>query len=129
MLFDAGIKIDSTDLTDEGRGPISRERETREVMVELASGKRKRYTKKVSVSYTMEWTNIPGSDNTIDSHAGRNWMAENLKPSNDVHTLTFRHESDDDEEVDVFVTAYSDSLTRRASDEFLWNVSITFEEQ
>ncbi len=130
MLFEAGIKIGNQNLTDEGRGLIAKERETREVMVELASGRRVRYTKKIAQIFNVTWTNIPSATNsTIDNNAARDWMNDNLRNTNDVLELTFRSESDDDEEYDVFVTAYSEELVRRGADEFLWNVTISFEEE
>lgn len=130
MLFQAGISVDGTNLTDQGRGPISADRDERSVIVELANGTRKKYIKKVARTYSLSWENLASSsDNTIDGNVGRDWLFDNLSQEGSTHTVIFRHQSGASETITAFVTSYSEQLTMRRQEDFFWSVSITLEEQ
>lgn len=130
MEFDAGISIDGTNITDQGRGPISADRDERSVIVELSNGTRKKYIKKVARTYNLSWENLASSStNTIDGNVGRDWLFDNLSQEGSTHTVIFRHKSGASETITAFVTSYSEQLTMRRTDDFFWSVSISLEEQ
>lgn len=130
MLFSAGISVDGTNITDQGRAPISAGRDERSSTVELANGTRKKYIKKVARTYSVSWENLPGSSTyTIDGNVGRDWLFDNLSQEGETHTVIFRHKDGSSETITAFVTDYSEELQMRRSEDFFWTVSITFEEQ
>lgn len=130
MQFQAGISIDGVNITDQGRRGITADRDERSVIVERANGTRVKYVKKVARTYSTAWEMLPGSDDyTIDGNAARDWLFSNVSQEGETHTVIFRHQSGDSETITAFVTAYSEELVMRRSEDFFWNVSITFEEQ
>lgn len=129
MYFNAGITINGIDITDQGRGPISVDRDERSVIVDLANGRRYKYVKKVAKIYTLSWEMLAGTDdNTIDGHVGRDWLADNVGHEGELHTVTFRHSPSDSDTIEAFVTSYNEELIMRRQDEFFWSVSVTLEE-
>lgn len=127
----AAIKIDSTWLTDQGRQPVEAAREGRFIEIELASGRIKKYWQgntKRTFSITWEW--LPSTDvNNIDGYAGRDTMRGLLKDSQTTHTLTFNDKDGGNETYTVWVEEYTEALKRRSSEEFFWDVTVSFKEQ
>lgn len=131
LFYPAAIKVDAVDLTDQGRSPVSVQRDERSVIVELASGKRKKYIKGIKHIFSMEWKWLPSDDtNTIDGFAGRDSLVANFAESGNTHTLIFRDEIGGSDTYTVFVSDYTENLIRRSpNEEFFWEVAMTFEEQ
>lgn len=131
LFYPAAIWIDNIQLTDQGREPVSRDRDERSVVVELANGTRKRYIKAVKHTFSMNWNYLPDDSTcTIDGYAARDTMVELLGDSESAHTLRFFYKNGDYEEFTVFVSSYSESLIRRdaVSGVFIWTVSLGLEE-
>lgn len=131
LFYPAAIKVDAIDLTDQGRSPVEVVRDERSVVIELASGKKKKYIKGIKHTFSMQWTWLPSEDaNTIDGYAGRDTLVANFAESGNTHTLIFRDEIGGSDTYTVFVSDYSERLVRRSpNEEFFWEVSISFEEQ
>lgn len=131
LFFPAAIWIDNVQLTDQGRGPVTRARDERFVGVELANGTRKRYVKAVKRTFSMSWSYIPDDSTcTIDGYAARDTIVSLIGDSEDAHTLRFFYQNGKYEEFTVFVSSYSEDLIKRdpQSGFFLWSLSIGFEE-
>jgi len=131
LFYPAAIWIDNIQLTDQGRGPVSRERDERSTTVELANGTRKRYIKAVKHTFSMDWDYLPDdSICTIDGYAARDTIVELIGDSESAHTLRFFYKNGAYEEFTVFVSSYSETLIKRdpVSGVFIWTVSLGFEE-
>lgn len=130
MIFEAGIAIDGTNITDQGRKSITASRDERSVIVERANGTRVKYVKKIARTFTVSWEYLPGAaTNTIDGGVGREWLYLNVADEGSTHTITFRHHASANETITAFVTDYSEELVMRRPQDFFWNVSLTLEEQ
>jgi hypothetical protein len=131
LFFPAAIWIDNIQLTDQGRAPVTRNRDERFTTNELANGTRKRYTKSVKHTFGMSWTYLPDDSTcTIDGYAARDTLVSLLGDSYGSHLLRFFYKNGKYEEFTVFVTTYGETLTKRdpKSGVFLWEVSVDFEE-
>lgn len=131
LFFPAAIWIDNVQLTDQGRGPVSRVRDERFVTNELANGTRKRYTKAVKHTFSMEWQYLPDdSICTIDGYAGRDEMLSLFGDNSGSFTLRFFYKNGKYEEFTVFVSNYKEELIKRdpVSGIFIWSVNVEFEE-
>jgi hypothetical protein len=132
LFFPAAIWIDGNPLTDQGREPVSINRDERMVALELASGKRKRYVKAVKNTFGMNWDWLPDDEfDTIDGGWARQKMKQFIGESPDVHTLRFYDRNAGWQEYVVFTNGYSEELIRRDphTGTHFWKVSIDFEEQ
>jgi len=132
LFYPAAVKLDAIDLSDQGRSPVSRVREERSVIVELANGNRKKYIKGVKNQFSFGWTWLPSEDvSTLDGYAGRDTLVSNFASSGNTHTLLFRDETGGSDSYTVFVTGYEEQLIRRSSSdsEFFWEITMSFEEQ
>ena len=130
LFFPAAIIIDSSPLTDQGRAPVTKSRDERSVVVELANGTRKRYIKAVKYTFTTSWSWLPDAAvDTIDGYAARQDMAE-LFNNGDTHLLQFYDRNAGWVEHTVFVASYDENLIRRdaSTGGHFWNVTVSFEE-
>ena len=131
LFFPAAIWIDNTPLTDQGRGPIRRDRDERSTSIELANGTRRRYIKSIKHKFSTSWTYLT-DDSTcnIDGNAARDEMLNVFGDQSGTHTLRFFYKNGKYEEFTVFVSSFSESLVRRdpQSGVFIWELSVEFEE-
>lgn len=130
LIFPALIKLDDYELTDQGRQPVSVEREGRMIENQLASGKIKKYFKKVATVFNISWEMLPSNDDsTIDGNLGRDSLNEMFKDSKETHILTYSDQDGNEKVFTVWVDSYNEEVTRRSSEDFLWNVSLSLREQ
>lgn len=124
------IQLDDIALTDQGRSPIEIGRDERSVSVELANGTTKKYIKSVKKTFTLSWTWLPDlASDTVDGHAARFIIKNNFGQSGTTHTLSVEDENGFTEEYIVFVDDYSETLIRRSSGGYFWDVNLTLREQ
>lgn len=131
LFYPAAIWVDNVQLTDQGRGPVTRARDERSTSVELANGTRKRYIKAVKHTFSTSWSYLPDDTTcTIDGYAARDEMVELLGDAGRSHLLRFFYKNGEYEEFTVFVSSYSEELVKRdpVSGVFIWSVSVEFEE-
>jgi len=132
LFFPAAIWVDNQPLTDQGRAPVEVSRDERSDIVELATGKRKKYIKAIKHTFRTSWSWLVDEDSdTIDGGYARKSIKDNFGYSGDVHTLRFFDANGEWTEYTVFVSGYNETLIRRDpnSGRHFWEVSIDFEEQ
>lgn len=121
------ISVNGVELTDESREPLQEDRDERSSVVELASGKKKKFIKGIRRKWSINWTNVAeSSSQTVDGKGGRNdirTLAQLGTP------LTFViHDGKVTETYTVFVDSYSESLIMRRTN-FRYSVTLSLEEQ
>jgi hypothetical protein len=129
LFYPAAIWIDSVPLTDQGREPVTVEREEKFSENELASSLKVRYFRGVKKSWNMSWQFLPDTaEQTIDNGAARREINQLLGIDGKDHVLRFYDKDWAYEEYFVFCDYYSEELIRRdpTSGTFFWNVSIGF---
>lgn len=111
--YPALIKLNTTTLTDESRGPLKEDRDERSVKLTLASGRIRKYIKGIRRKWDVSWENVAmDSSNTIDGFAGRNEI-RSLAQSGDTLTLTIQDGRNTDETYTVFIDSYTDEVVMR----------------
>ena len=123
------IKLNNDVLTDESRAPLSETRDERSTVVELASGKRRKFIKGVRKQWSITWDNVAmTSEFTVDGNGGRNEI-RSLAQSGGELTLVIRDGRNADETYTVFVTDYKEDLVmRRPGDLQRYNLQLGLEE-
>lgn len=124
------VQIDSTDLTDESRS-FSEDREERSVVIELASGAKKKYVKGIFKTFQIDWDNVAmSSADTVDGFGGRNEIRA-LAPEGAVVSLVIQDGRNAEETYSCFVNSYSEEVLQRRGlgDQFRYRVSLALEQQ
>lgn len=116
-------------MTDEGRKPITESRDERSVIVDLASGKKRKFIKGVKRSWQIEWEMVPmDATKTIDGHGGRNEI-RSLAQGGAPLTFTFQDGHNALETYTVFVTDYNETMSFRRGYGSRFQISLELEEQ
>lgn len=118
-------------LTDESRGPLTENRDERSVIIDLASGKKKKFIKSVRRTWTVSWDNVAmTSEFTVDGFAGRNEIRA-IAQSADPMMLLIHDGRNLQERYTVFIDSYSDDVVMRygEGDLFRYKLSLTLVEQ
>jgi hypothetical protein len=129
LYYPAAVWLDSIPLTDQGRAPVSVNREEKFAESELANSSKRRYFKGVKNTWSLSWTYLPDEDEqTIDGCAARKTLIELLGNRGKDHVLRFYNKAWDYEEYPVFCENYSETLIRRDSSSgiFFWEVQTSF---
>jgi hypothetical protein len=129
LYFPAAVWIDSIPLTDQGRSPVSVQREEKFTENELANASKVRYFRGVKRRWSFSWTFLPDSDHqTIDGYAARREIVELLGKDGKDHVLRFYDKDWTYEEYFVFCDSYTEDLIKRdpSGHMFLWEVSVEF---
>jgi hypothetical protein len=124
------IKLENVNLTDESR-KFSQEREEKTTIVDLASGKKKKFVKGVIHRFTIDWENVAlNAQNTVDGYGGRNEIKD-FGDSIGPFTLVIEDGRNAEETYEVFVDGYNEELLMRRGegDMFRYRVSLSLEEQ
>jgi hypothetical protein len=123
------IKLNNVDLTDESRDPLEITRDAREVVVDLASGKKVKYVKKIVKKFSVSWDKMPmNASQTIDGKGGRNEL-RNIVALGGPIPLVIQDGTNPPETYTVFVTNYSERLNMRRDGYYQYSVSLELEEQ
>ena len=125
------VQLNGVDLTDESRQPLQESRDERSVVVDLASGKKKKFIKGIRRKWSISWDNVAmTATDTVDGKGGRNEI-RSLAQSGGSMTLVIQDGRNTPETYTVFVDNYSDELQMRRGegDMFRYKVSIDLEEQ
>lgn len=129
FIYPSLVTLGGQELTDEGRKPITEQRDERSVDVELASGKKKKYIKGVHKTWEIEWENIPMDDTkTVDGNVARNEI-RSLAQGGAPLAFQFRDGSNPIESYTVFVKDYNESMTFRRGDGSRFRITLSLEEQ
>lgn len=129
LRYPSVIRLSGTDLTEESRGPLQEDRDERSVVVDLASGKKRKFIKGIRRKWSVEWENVAGqATHTLDGKAGRNEI-RSLAQSGSPLTLVIRDGRNADETYTVYVESYNESLTMRRSGFFRYRITLSLEEQ
>lgn len=130
MRYPNIVKLDNVDLTDESRSPLQEERDERSVIVDLASGRKKKFVKGVRRRWTMDWENVAANANeTVDGKGGRDEMRSIAEGAAFV-PFTVQDGRNAPENYTVMVESYSEEVLRRVGLEgFRYKVSMTVIEQ
>ncbi len=127
--YPAIIKIDGTTLTDESRGPLQEDRDERSVVVDLASGKKKKYIKSIKRKWTITWDNFPmNASQTVDGFAGRNEIRGIAQEGTTVQ-LTIQDGVNTSEIYTAYVDSYQETLTTRRVGRYSYTASLTLLER
>lgn len=123
------VSLGGQELTDEGRKPLSETRDERSVVVELASGRKRKFIKGVLRSWDIEWENVPmHSGLTVDGHGGRNEI-RSLAQSGSPLTFEYKDGHNALETYTVFVEDYNESVTFRRGEGSRYRITLRLEEQ
>lgn len=124
------VKLGNDDLTDESRQPLQEEREERSSIVELASGKKKKFVKGVYRRWTIDWDNVAANKNeTVDGKGGRDEIRSIAEGAGFIH-FVINDGRNSQETYTVMVDNYHEEvLQRRGPGGFRYKVSITLVEQ
>lgn len=128
MSYRKYIKLDGTELTDQGRSIIE-SRDERSVMVELANGTHKRYYKKLAKRWEITWTWIPNDTSTVDARGGRDAIRA-VAQAESSKTFIITDVAGADASYTVFVVDYSETLLRRdyENNRSFWEIQLSLEE-
>jgi len=125
------ISLQGVDLTDESRKPLREERDERSVIVDLASGKKKKFVKSVRRRWSIDWDNVSASAaTTVDGKGGRDEL-RSIAESAGTMTFTIQDGRNSQEIYTVFIETYEEELLQRREyeDGFRYRISITLMEQ
>lgn len=129
LLYPNLISLGGVQLTDEGRKPITENRDERSVIVDLASGKKKKYIKGVRRTWTIDWEMVPmHSGLTIDGHGGRNEI-RSLAYGGATLSFTYLDSYNSLETYTVFVSEYNENMIFRRGEGSRFQISLSLEEQ
>lgn len=131
MRFPNLISLQGVELTDESRKPLREERDERSVMVDLASGKKKKFVKGVRRRWSIDWDNVSASSSTtIDGKGGRDEI-RGIAESAGSMTFKIKDGRNPEEEYIVFIETYEEELLMRREfeDGFRYKVTLTLVEQ
>lgn len=123
------IKLDGTELTDESRQALQETRDERSVVIELATGKKRKFIKSIARKWDISWDNVAESaSNTVDGFAGRDEIRA-IAQSGETMTLLIQDGRNATETYTVFVESYDEELLMRRGSHFRYKVSLSLEEQ
>lgn len=123
------ISLGGVQLTDESRGPVGESRDERSVVVDLASGRKRKFVKGVRKSWTIDWDMVPMHGGlTIDGHGGRNEI-RSLAQGASTLIFTFGDNYNALETYTVFVSDYSENIALRRGEGSRFKISLGLEEQ
>lgn len=123
------VALGGQELTDEGRKPLSENREERSVTVELASGRKRKFIKSVLRTWDIQWENVPmHSGLTVDGKGARNEL-RSLAQSGSPLTFVYKDGHNAQETYTVFVEDYNESITFRRGEGSRYTISLRLEEQ
>jgi hypothetical protein len=124
------VKIGNDEITDESRAPLTEDRDERSVIVDLASGKKKKFVKSVRRTWSISWDNVAANaSETVDGKGGRDELRSIAEGAGFI-TLLIQDGRNPTETYTVHVTSYNEEvLQRRGDGGFRYKVSIELEEQ
>lgn len=123
------VKLGNDQLTDESRQPIQEDRDERSTMIELASGKKKKFVKGVWRSWDISWDNVAAnSDLTVDGFGGRDEI-RSLAEGAGLLTLVLSDGINPAETYNVYIDSYDEELLSRRGSEFRYRVNLSLSEQ
>lgn len=131
MRFPNLIKLGNDELTDESRQPLQEERDERSIVVDLASGKKKKFVQSVNRRWTISWENVAAkASETVDGKAGRDEIRSIAEGAGFI-AMELKDGRNATENYTVMVEDYSEeTLQRRGFDGgFRYKVDITVVEQ
>ena len=124
------ISLGGLNLTDESRQPLQEDRDAREIRVELASGKIRKFTKEVRRKWTISWDLVAqDSSHTIDGGSSRNELRNLVQAGNGPFTFIITDGKNGTETYTVWVTSFTNTLKLRRSDSFYYTMEIQLEDQ
>jgi len=132
LFFPAAVWLDNVPLTDQGRSPISINRNERSILVELANGDQRKYVKAVKNTFETSWQWLPDEDyQTLDGGAGRKTLRTLIgEDDGDSHSLRFFDRNGGSKDYTVFVGDFNENLIKRdpSTGIFMWQISVSFTE-
>lgn len=124
------LTLGGMNLTDEGREPLSIDIDERSTVVDLASGRKKKFIQRVCFSYDISWENVSyDKTTTIDGHAGFKEIFA-LVHSADPLYLHVEADGHTANNIEVFVSGFSSEITRRRAcvEGNLYTINLSLEE-
>lgn len=129
LLYPNLISLGGVQLTDEGRQPIQEDRDERSVIVDLASGKKRKFIKGVRKTWNISWEWVPmDASLTIDGHGGRNEI-RSLAQGGAPLIFTYQDSHNPLETYTVFVSEYSENVVFRRAQGSRYQITLSLEEQ
>jgi hypothetical protein len=123
------VMLNGVELTDENRNPLQETRDERSVVIELATGKKRKFIKSIARKWEISWDNVAESaSNTIDGFAGRDEI-RTIAQSGETMTLVLTDGRTSTETYTVFVDDYNEELLMRRNGHFRYKISLSLEEQ
>lgn len=124
------VTLGGTNLTDESRQPLQEERDERSNIIDLASGKKKKFVKGVWRTWTISWENVSANaSETIDGFGGRDEIRSIAEGAGFI-PLVLEDGRTGTETYTVYVDSYSEEvLARRGPGGFRYSCSLTVIEQ
>jgi hypothetical protein len=130
MRFPNLVTLGGVELTDESRTPLQEERDERSIIVDLASGRKKKFVQGVRRRWTISWENVAANaSETVDGKGGRDEM-RSLSEGAGFITFVLDDGRNTQETYTVMLENYSEEvLTRRGVGGFRYKVDMTIVEQ
>lgn len=124
------VTLNNVALTDESRGPVQVERDDRSVVVQLASGRERKFIKGgIKRRFQMDWELCP-QDATfaIDGNGGRDEIKALIELTIVEFPLVLKYDNLMVETYTVYVDSYSESVVNRRPKEFRYKINFSLKE-
>lgn len=127
--YPALVNLGSADLTDENRQPLQESSDRREVSLELASGKKRKFVKKICKQWTITWDDVAESaSKTVDGKGGRNEIRA-LAQTEGTLAFAIQDGHNSTENYTVFVDSYQETVISRRTDTHRYSCTLSISEQ
>lgn len=123
------VTLNGIALTDESRQPFQEDRDERSVVIDLASGKKRKFIKSIKRKWTISWENVGmNASQTYDAKGGRNEIRAIAQLGTTV-ILQLTDGNNGTETYTVFVDSYTETVTMRRVGANRYTLSISLVEQ
>ena len=130
-LIDVTFDGNTYELSDHNRDPVSITTERIEVSRRTAKGNRRRYHIADKISFSVNWTKLPGkTSRTVDGKLGADGLEAmyNANLSTDEVTVTLANQDGTTTDYTMHILGFSKTYLERFTDDYYYEVSIDFEE-
>lgn len=130
-LIDVTFDGNTYELSDHNRLPISIATERIEMSRRTAKGTRRRYHIADKISFSVNWTKLPGkTSRTVDGKLGADALEDmyQLPLATDEVVVTLANQDGTTTDYTMHITSFNKSYLERFTDDYYYEVSMSFEE-
>lgn len=124
------LSLNGLEFTDQGR-TLSENREERSVVVQLASGKIKKYIMAIKKNWSISWQWLPNDPSFTHDGLNARDQLRGIAYVGNTFTMLLRNNYGQTDSYTVWVESYSEEMIRRddVSGQYFYNVSLELKEQ